>query len=121
MSTAAEIFARVGEAMKASDDAELRRLYAPDVQFEDPLSGPLVGADVVVPYLIRVVAPFTNLSVEFLRVVGDGRDAAIEWRQSGELESGPLVVMGSAFITAEDDRIVRQRDYFSLPPRPAVR
>jgi ketosteroid isomerase-like protein len=119
MSTPAELFASVGDAMKASDEAALRRLYAQDVEFEDPISGPLAGVDAVVPYLIRVVAPFTNLTMDFLRIVDDGPNVAIVWRQAGDLDSGPLVVLGSAFITAENDQITRQRDYFTLPPRTA--
>jgi limonene-1,2-epoxide hydrolase len=110
-----DAFFSTAEAMKQGDGEALRRLYADECEFQDPIAGSLSGSADVVAYLLKVVRPFSDLAVEVLNVVSDGEKAAIEWVQTGTVAAEKVVVHGSAFITMSGDRIARQRDYFASP------
>lgn len=109
--SASAIFSAAMAAMASGDEDLIGTYYSDETSYWDPLSGPIVGLDVV-PYLANIGRQWDRLTVELVNVSEDDTSAALEWVQRGSSSSGTHVLRGSSFVTARDGILIEQRDYF---------
>lgn len=109
--TPSQVFLAAMTAMASGDDAAIAAFYADESRYWDPLSGELVGMDVV-PYLASIGRQLDDLTVRLEHVVEDESTACIEWVQHTASAGGGHLLRGATFVTVRGTVLVEQRDYF---------
>jgi len=127
--SAKDIYARAAEAFNKHDARTFAALYAPDAVVYDPTyPQPLKGRDAILQDFTDFVRAFPDAQFELLAVLEDGREAAGEFRVSGN-HNGPLALPtgevpatgkplsfgGGAFSRFNDQgEIVEEHRYFDV-------
>jgi len=122
MANAAEIHRAVFEAIPARDFDRLRELYHPDTVYMVGDGVESQGVDVPVGAADTFTAAFPDLTITIRQQYCPRDDVSvIEYTFSGthqgELEGIPatgreIAVVACSIAEVEDDRIVRERDYY---------
>jgi ketosteroid isomerase-like protein len=93
---------------------ELRPLYSPDIEFEDPVQK-VHGYDEFTGVNVRLAKRARELSFTVDRVVGDDAEFFITWHMRLRPKVGPLFELdGVSHLRAEDGKIRHHRDYWDL-------
>lgn len=94
--------------------AELERLYAEDVAFQDPLQR-LLGKAAVMGMNRRLVRRYKNLSFKIHEAVQSGDEIFLTWTMELPPMIGPTLRFdGSTHLRVRDGTIVLHRDYWDL-------
>jgi hypothetical protein len=92
----------------------LRRLYDPEVHFEDPIQA-VDGVEPFLEAMRRVVRRAKRIGIEVTARIGNDREFVLLWRMSLTLKLGPTTTVdGASHVRAERGLVRYQRDYWDL-------
>jgi limonene-1,2-epoxide hydrolase len=108
-------------AFEARRDAWLREdidaylsYFSPDVRFQGPAGGPVVGVEAYGALVRSSVERVRPVSFEYHDIAVDGANVLAEWTQSVEVRSVPRVLVwrGMSICELRHGRIVWWREYY---------
>ena len=105
------LFNRLGP----EDQGGLAEVYAPDIQFQDPLTE-VIGLEALKSYFSGAYENVLSCQFDYGPAMGDDHSIALPWvmhLRHRKLASGREVrVEGMSHLRIRQDRIVYHRDYF---------
>ncbi|PAV24560.1 limonene-1,2-epoxide hydrolase [Tamilnaduibacter salinus] len=110
-----ERFCWLFNSMSSDTKGDLASVYGPDVVFTDPFTT-LSGREELATYFEGAYANVIQCRFTFEETIRSGTTACVSWTmhlQHRRIRGGePIAVDGMSWLTIDNDRIVRHRDYF---------
>jgi len=108
------LFKRVFARLTPDTQMPLAELYAPDVDFEDPLHR-IVGLDALAKYFDKLNKRVVSAEFVFGTQVVAATEAALTWEMTVRIRRPrQTIVVPGVSVLRFDERITSQRDYFDV-------